>query len=167
MKRPSPRAALPPRTSDNQKRRLAQDLTAEDVYARFGATIYCGSSKHKQNPHLFGLAPFRGIRGDRTLCDKHAAFRPSDMARIPDLLDRALRAGLVGSHMWTIDDNGWIYELSVTNSGTHERHGYPLRPSEAIAEVVFRHFKAWAVGAGSDKDMTAAVACQRLYGFTP
>jgi hypothetical protein len=167
MRRPSPRADLPPRTSDNVKRQLAQGLAAEDVYAQFGATTYGGSSKHKQNPHLFGLEPFRGIRGDRTLCDKHASFRPSDMARIPALLDRALRASLVGSHIWTVDDNGWIYELAITNPATHERHGYPLRPAEAIAEIVFRHFKVWAANGGSASDKAAALACQKLYGFKP
>jgi hypothetical protein len=47
------------------------------------------------------------------------------------LLERALGAQLVGSHIWTVDDNGWIYELSVTNVTTNEHHGYPFRSSEA------------------------------------
>lgn len=165
MRRPSPRADLRPRTSDNAKRHLDTNLTAEQVRAQFGATTYCGSPKHKQNPHIFGLEPFRGNRGDRTLCDSHASFQPSDMARIPVLLDRALRSGLVGSHMWTIDDNGWIYELALTNATTSERHGYPLRPSEAIAELVFQHFASWATVNGDDSDRNAVHACRTLYGF--
>jgi hypothetical protein len=87
------------------------------------------------------------------------------MKRVPALLERALRAQLVGSHMWTVDDNGWIYELAVTNATTNEHHGYPLRPSEAIAEVVFRHFQQWAWENGSESDKAAALACQERYGF--
>jgi hypothetical protein len=167
MRKPSSRNNLPPRKSDNLKRKLAKNPSEVDVNTQFGATTYGGSSKHKRNPHLFGLEPFQGIRGDRTLCDEHASFGISDMARIPALLNRALQASLVGSHMWTVDDNGWIYELAITNVTTSERHGYPLRASEAIAEIVFRHFKAWAMQSGSSNDMSAALACQARYGFKP
>jgi hypothetical protein len=103
---------------------------------------YKGSSKHKLTPHISGLPPFRGHRGDRTLCSKHASFSSADRKRVPVLLERALGGQLVGSHIWTVDDNGWIYELSVTNVTTHEHHGYPLPSSEAIAElfsVTFRN----------------------------
>jgi hypothetical protein len=156
---------LPPRRSDNEKRKLYVNITALDVQVRYGTVSYKGSSKHKQNPHLFGLEPFRGRRGDRTLCDKHAGFSPEDMVRVPLLLQRALCARLVGSHMWTVDDNGWIYELAVTNPTSNEHHGYPLRPSEAIAETVFRHFQSWALENGSENDKAAASACRERYGF--
>jgi len=165
MKRPKTRLASPPRRSENAKRKLFINITAVEVRARYRSVSYNGSSKHKQNPHLFGLEPFRGHRGDRTLCDKHASFSPQDIERIPALLQRALRARLVGSHVWTVDDNGWIYELVVTNPTSNERHGYPLRPSEAIAEIVYRHFQSWAFENGSETDKAAALACRERYGF--
>jgi hypothetical protein len=165
MKRPEIRSTLRPRRSDNEKRRLYFNIAAVEVQARYGSVFYKGSSKHKQNPHLFGLEPFRGRRGDRTLCDKHAAFLPADMERVPMLLQRALSARLVGSHIWTVDDNGWIYELAVTNPTSNEHHGYPLRSSEAIAEIVYRHFHGWALQHGSDSDKGAALACRERYGF--
>src|ERR1700730_19028442 len=155
MKKPTIRANLPPRNSDNMKRRLDISILAVEARARYGTAIYKGSSKHEQNPHIFGLEPFRGRRGDRTLCDRHASFLPPDLKRVGALLERALRPPLVGSHLWTVDDNGWIYELAVTNSTTNEHHGYPLRPSEAIAEVIFRHFYKWAFESGSDSDKAA------------
>jgi hypothetical protein len=165
MKKPKNRSSLPPRRSDNQKRKLYTGLSADEVRARYGHAFYKGSPKHKLNPHLFGLEPFRGRRGDRTLCDKHSAFSPEDMERVPALMQRALRARLVGSHIWTVDDNGWIYELALTNPANNERHGYPLRPSEAIAETVYRHFQSWALQEGSDADRAAALACRERYGF--
>jgi hypothetical protein len=64
-----------------------------------------------------------------------------------------------------VDDNGWIYELAITNSESGEHHGYPLRPSEAIAETVYRHFQSWALENGSEKDKAAALACRERYGF--
>jgi hypothetical protein len=88
------------------------------------------------------------------------------MDRIPALLQRALRARLVGSHIWTVDDNGWIYELVVTNPTTNERHGYPLRPSDPFAVTVYRHFQGWALENGSEIEKAAAVACWELYGFS-
>jgi len=138
MKRPKTRLASPPRRSENAKRKLFINITAVEVRARYRSVSYNGSSKHKQNPHLFGLEPFRGHRGDRTLCDKHASFSPQDIERIPALLQRALRARLVGSHVWTVDDNGWIYELVVTNQQatnvTATPCGHPRRsPKLSIA----------------------------------
>jgi hypothetical protein len=165
MKKPISRENLPSRKSENRKQKLNTMINSHEARARYGTPVYEGSSKHKQNPHLFGLEPFRGHRGDRTLCDKHASFSPIDMKRIPVLLERALRVPLVGSHLWTVDDNGWIYELAVTNATTNEHHGYPLRHSDAIAEIVFRHFQRWAFQEGSEGDRAAASACQQRYGF--
>lgn len=165
MKKPKPRLDIPPRSNDNLKRKLHEILGANELAALFAGMAYEGSSKHKQNPHLFGLEPFRGDRGDRTLCDTHAGFRPADMARIPGMITRAQAASLVGNFIWTVDDNGWIYEMAVTNIGLKQYHGYPVRPSEAIAEKVFLRFRAWAELHGSPQDVAAAKACQSFYGF--
>lgn len=167
MKKPKPRIDIPPRSNSNQKRKLHDIKPAAELAALFDGLAYEGSSKHKQNPHLFGLEPFCGDRGDRTLCDAHAKFGLSDRSRIPTLLDRARNASLVGNFVWTIDDNGWIYELAVTNREQKQYHGYPLRPNEAIAEKVFIRFRDWAALSGSEQDQAAARACERFYGFRP
>ncbi len=165
MKKPKPRLDIPPRSNDNRKPKLYEVMDTEALAALFDGMTYEGSSKHKQLPHLFGLEPFRGDRGDRTLCDRHAAFRPSDFARVPRMLARARAASLVGNFIWTVDDNGWIYELAITNAGLNQYHGYPLRPSEAIAEKVFIRFHAWAELHGEVEDVAAARACRNFYGF--
>lgn len=167
MKKPKPRPDIPPRSNENRKRKLFDMMSTEQLATFFAGRKYEGSPKHKQNPHLFGLEPFRGERGDRTLCDAHARFSADDFARLPRLLERAQAASLVGNFVWTVDDNGWIYELAVTNAGQNQYHGYPVRPSEAIAEKVFIRFRDWAALHGSAQDKAAAQVCQSFYGFRP
>jgi len=140
-------------------------MDGDQLAALFDGLVYEGSPKHKLHPHVFGLSPFRGERGDRTLCDRHAGFGPDAMSRIPRLLGRARAASLVGNFLWTIDDNGWVYELAVTNKTLKQYHGYPLRPSDAITEKVFARFRAWATLHGWPIDTAASRACQGFYGF--
>ena len=81
------------------------------------AVRYHGSSKHKLHPHLFDLPPFQGSRGDATLCDD-ADFQPADMAEVRALLLRGIRAGLIGHTgriLWTVANDGWIFEARETN----------------------------------------------------
>jgi hypothetical protein len=87
------------------------------------------------------------------------------MGRIRDLVNRARSAKLAGTDIWTIDDNGWIYELALTNETQKEYHGYPVRPPEAIAQKVYERFRAWAFASGTERDKDAARACESLYGF--
>lgn len=163
MKKPPKRRDIPPRDADNNKRRLLEPEEAQKRAQMLADFQYEGSSKHKKNPHLFKLAPFQGDRGDRTLCDRDADFLPQDAVRIPILKQRALNAALVGTRIWTVDDNGWIYELAVTNAVQMQYHGYPVRPSEAIAEPVFRRFWDWAERHGAAADKKAAAACKSRY----
>ncbi len=114
---------------------------------------------------MFGLEPFRGDRGDATLCDYHADFKPADMADIPRLIERGLRARLIGTNLWTVGDSGWIFECCVTNAVKAEYHGYPVRPTEAIGEAVYRRFRAWAEAEGNEVDRRAADNCAALYRF--
>ena len=167
VKKPAKRPVMPPRGSNNDKRRLIRNPEPGRIELLLKSVRYQGYSKHKLWPHLFGLEPFRGKRGDATLCDKHANFRPEDFGSIDDMIKRGLRAGLVGHKelIWAIADNGWIYEARVTNVGQTEYHGYPVRDSEAIAEPVYRRFAAWAQESGDQVARLAAENCKRRYGF--
>ena len=140
-------------------------MSPERIAELRASVNYKGSSKHKRNPAIFGLEPFRGDRGDATLCDEHAGFRPNDMAKVPAMIDRGLRAGLIGTNLWTVSDDGWIFEGRLTNVAQVEYHGYPVRPSEAIAEPVYRRFKSWAEVEGEPADRRAAENCAALYRF--
>jgi hypothetical protein len=167
MKKPTPRPDdLPPRRGDRNPRLSEQPdpQLIEDLLAR---AHYVGSSKHKANPHLYGLPPFLGNRGDATLCDTHSGFLPEHLASIPKMLQRGIRAGLVGTsgQIWTISETGWIYECRLTNPTQAEYHGFPVRGSEAIGELVYHRFVAWAHSQGGPADQAVAKQCRALYGF--
>jgi hypothetical protein len=168
MKKPLGRAKLQSRNQDNLKRRLEKTVDLERIEKLRTIVTYGGSSKHKKHPHLFGLEPFHGDRGDSTLCDSHAGFQPSDMAKIPDLIDRGLKAGLLGENslLWTVGDDGWIFEGRLTNPSRADYHGYPVRPNErAIAARVYDRFRSWVSSKGDEVDKQAAINCAALYGF--
>jgi len=165
MRKPRKRSEIPPRNADNNKRRLAPEVPPDRIAELLGSVNYKGSPKHKRNPAIFGLEPFRGDRGDATLCDEHANFQPANMAAIPAMIDRGLRAGLIGTNLWLVAEDGWIFEGRLTNAVQSEYHGYPVRPAEAIAEPVYRRFKEWADAEGEDADKQAAKNCAALYRF--
>ena len=172
MKKPAPQA-LSSRKSDNDKRRLKKTPDQATLARLLRTATYQGISRHKGNPRQFGLPPHNRPRGDETLCDVHANFQPGDMATLPVLLRRGLRAGLVGevetqgipTIIWTVADNGWIFEARITNVGRAEYHGYPVRASEAIARIVYDRFANWARMHGGPQEIAAADTCRALYGF--
>ncbi len=149
-KRPPDRIDLP-RTSENEKRQL---LSPPPGAAERGALAerawYRGYSKHKRHPHLWKLEPFQGYAPDRTFCED-AGFQVNDKPRIDYLLPRGIEAGLFGdllnrgdpTMLWTIDDNGWIYELRLTTPTQAEYHGYPMRPANAFGQKVIARFAEW------------------------
>lgn len=165
MLKPKSRNDLPVRMSENNKRKIAGVEEAEQ--ARLLRTIkYEGHSKHKRNPHRFGLEPFRGIRSDETFCDETAGFEPEDMGQTTILLHRAVRSGMMGRQMlWGVAASGWIFEFRPTNIAQDSFHGYPMLPSDPFAELVWRAFTTWADVSGTQDDKLSAQACKRFYGF--
>jgi hypothetical protein len=71
----------------------------------------------------------------------------------------------MGNEIWTVSDAGWIYECRVTNPIQAEYHGYPVRGSEAIGELVYRRFASWAHSHGGIREQGVAAQCKALYGF--
>lgn len=144
MRKPTSRTAEA-RTATNDPRRLTQ--TPPSLAARLellGKADYVAYSKHKKHPDAYALKPYEGPHEDPTFCDEHAGFGPHDMQRAKSLLERGINAGLFGKTLkkgdpgllWTVDDNGWIYEAQITNPGYGVYHGYPVLPNEAIAKKV-------------------------------
>lgn len=83
------------------------------------------------------------------------------------MLKRGLQAGLVGENdiIWAVADDGWIYEARITNVIQNEYHGYPVRSTEPIAEMVCERFMDWAQNNGNQTALQAANNCKKLYGF--
>jgi len=158
---------MPPRRSNDHHRRLLSTPDAAFMQRLEVSATYFGSARHKLHPAAFGLATFRGDRGDATLCDAHAGFTSNDAVSLAILRKRCIAAQLVGANqiLWTIADDGWIYEARLTNAEKLEYHGYPVRASESIAELVYRRFAAWATASGTATDQDAASNCRALYGL--
>lgn len=80
-------------------------------------------------------------------------FGPTDMVRAPMLLQRGIDAGLFGKKnkkgdpglLWSVDDNGWIYEAQITNPGHAVYHAYPVLPNEAIARKVLLRYTDYVI----------------------
>lgn len=176
MKKPSVRPNIPPRTSDNHKRKLHPNPDPALIMNVNQKIRYGGSAKHKANPAIFGLTSHGRVSGDATLCDAHAGFHPKNMSDIPRLLQRGIKAGLIGDNnasiqgmpqiVWTVGDDGWIFEGRLTNPEQTEYHGYPVRPTEPIAIQVYRRYSEWASRAGDSIDQEASERCSSMYGFT-
>lgn len=92
---------------------------------------------------------------------------PDDITKVPILLERGILVGLTSDTesagkprlIWTVDDNGWVYEARLTNAGAGLYHGYPLLPGDAMAIKVVARFSDWAYEA-PEEDLS------RCGGFT-
>jgi hypothetical protein len=168
-RKPDPRLVVA-RSSNNDKRRLREPLPADAwLLSLADRAVFEGYAKHKLRPRAFGLEPFTGQREDATYCDGHAGFTRADMPRAPILLRRGILSGLVGDNdsqgdptlIWTVDDNGWIYEGRVTIPGRAVYHAYPVLRSEAVARAVIARYIQYAY----DRGMAALLpSVQQLQG---
>ena len=151
MRRKPPPRVLQPRLSENEKRDLSPTLPSMDDRADLRArATYAGYAKHKRDPYAWGLEPFRGRAPDRTFCED-SGLGIAAQVRIPQLLRRGIDAGLFGdlirqgdpTMLWTLDDDGWIYELRQTIPGRAVYHGYPWLPTNALGRKVIARFESW------------------------
>jgi hypothetical protein len=150
-RRKPPRRIAVARHSDNEKRRLCEPPPDLEFRRSLAARAHFeGFGKHKLEPRAFGLEPVP-FGEDDTYCDGHAGFSPADVARLPQLLQRGIWAGLIGHNykqgdptlIWTVDDNGWIYEGRITIPSQALYHGYPILPSDAFGKMVIARYTHW------------------------
>ncbi len=148
-KQPPSRRAIE-RAAENDPRELRTPAPTAAERQHLAATArFAPFSKHKKHPTAYRLPPYEGQDEDPTYCDDHAKFMPADMVRAGDLLKRGILAGLWGdkfrkgdpSLLWTVDDNGWIYEARITNPGYGGYHAYPVLKNEAIARKVLARYR--------------------------
>lgn len=147
MKRPR-RRIVDERSSDNEKRQLRTPVPGLSEREHLAQRVsFQGSGKHKLEPRAFKLEPV-SPDADDCFCDGHAGFTPQDMDRIPELMIRGIRAGLIGHRdtkgdptiLWAVDDNGWIYEARITTATQAIYHGYPLLDGDAFARKVIARY---------------------------
>ena len=148
-KKPPARRAIA-RTAENDPRDLMTPKPTQKACIDLAAKArFAPYSKHKKDPTIYKMTAYHGPDEDITYCDGDADFLLADMARAPNLLKRGILAGLWGdkskkgdpSRLWTIDDNGWIYEAQITNPGYGGYHAYPVLRNEAIARKVLARYR--------------------------
>lgn len=158
------------RSASNDARRLVEPAPPVGARNALMAKATLGPySKHKKNPHAYGLKSYTGADEDPSYCDEHAGFGPEDMPRAKGLLDRGIDAGLFGGApkkgdpglLWSVDDNGWIYEAQVTNPGYSVYHAYPVLPGEAIARKVLLRYADYVRGGHANLQNSLAQAQAR------
>jgi hypothetical protein len=176
-KQPDKRIILE-RIADNQNRRMLPEMPVRALREQLAGRVgYEGSGAHKGDPYSWGIEPYRGRRRDRTYCDLNAKFHYEDRHRIKRLLKRGVLGGLISENaiqgdptmLWTLDHNGWIYELRITHPGRAIYHGYPVLPSDPFARKVIARLSVWASDESEDavkedEDLEAALlAAERRY----
>jgi hypothetical protein len=124
------------------ERKIRVELLSDEERAFLVAKArYEGSPLHKARANDFGLTPPTNPRKDKTLCDEAAAF---DKATAKLLFEAAVARGLVSEgktgdgfpkQLWVVD-KGRVYELMYGGSQAGRYHGYPIRESDPLADLV-------------------------------
>jgi hypothetical protein len=160
------------RASSNDPRRLSETVPSQtERTALASRATFDPYAKHKRHPAAFGLQPYEGEHEDPSYCDEHAGFAPADMVRVPALLQRGIAAGLYGKSkkkgdpglLWSVDDNGWIYEAQITNPGYAVYHAYPVLPNEAIARKVLMRYTDFVEQQNNPVLTMSLVAARKRY----
>lgn len=102
---------------------------------------YKPSPYHKSNPSAWGLTGPSQRRPDKTICEGSGITCGRDAI---ELLKASIRCGMVSKqkrgnwprNVWAIDAEGYVYEAQLSNSGTGEYHGYPMKDGDRFAETV-------------------------------
>ena len=129
----------------NEKRRIREDVTPEELTGLAREISYGGNPEHKRNPGDFGLTPPSQPRADKTLCDAIEVFSRKVATR---LLKSGVLKGLISKNerngfpqnIWSVTDDGCPLEAQLENSELGVYHGYPMPESDSFRK---RIIEAW------------------------
>ena len=136
------------RKSYNPKRALvAEKPGAAELAALAEKVRYTGNPEHKRNPGDFGLTPPSAPRADKTLCDKAGIRSKADAL---SALRRGVLEGLISSqrrgafpqNIWTVADDGAVFEAQLDNQEAGTYHGYPMPEADPFREVILHALEA-------------------------
>ena len=130
------------RSGDNPKRRIiSSNLLSDDEREGLAARVrYVGSGHHKRNPADYGLDR-TSPRPTKSLCD-------ADKSVLLDEAQRLLREGIIramvsqlGSdgfpkYVWSVADDGKVYEAKTHPNTSGQYHGYPLEGEDDMCSYV-------------------------------
>lgn len=131
------------------QRKIREQRLTQDERDHLEDAAYEGSPYHKRSPGDFGLEPPAAPRRDATLCDDAEVL---DLAAATRLFDSAIEHGLVSEgktntnypkQLWVVDGER-VFEVMYGGSRNGRYHGYPIRKSDPLYDLVR---SAWGQGA--------------------
>lgn len=131
----------------NPKRRIRKwEGNAADI--SYGKALaaevhYTGNPAHKRDPGDFDLTPPSAARQNATLCDDAGLFKRKD-AKL--LLRNGAKKGLVDARskgefpllIWSVNDDGIVFEAQLENAEQGDYHGYPMPISDPLRPDILR-----------------------------
>lgn len=134
---------MKPRSGFNPKRRIAplDALSLEERQALSTRVSYGGNPEHKRSPGDYGLTPPASPRPGKTLCDGTRNIPKEEATR---LLVNGLIKGMFSpcnaeqwpQNIWSLSNNGEIFEAELENCIRGVYHGYPMPKNDFFRSVV-------------------------------
>ncbi len=121
------------RQGNRPDRRIAEpdlvDAATKDALA--GRLRYVGSANHKLHPGNYGFTPPQNPRPSKSPCDE---FRPILLGEAATLFRRGIELGMISpptaggapKYVWSVGDNGEVFEAKSYGDGSAGYHGYRL-----------------------------------------
>lgn len=134
------------RQGNNPKRRVEdlENLPDEAIDALATEAKYVGSGHHKRYPLDYGFERTNPVP-TKSLCDM---VRPIRLAEAAALLESGIRARMVSrlengfpKYVWTVGDDGVVYESKNDPRSPGLYHGYPLEHEKAVRDYILSEWK--------------------------
>ena len=133
MRTPQARSTGPSARLISPGERRPEELDDLAKHARYGP------NRHHKRKMFDGAAG--SARLDKTLCDGAWA---NTQERSEGLLGEGFRRGMISQqvrdawpqNVWAVDDRNEVYQANLTNSGTGEYHGFPIRGEGSFLSLI-------------------------------
>lgn len=142
------------RQGNNPKRRIAPPgrLTADEKKRLERDVRYIGSANHKLHPAAYGF-PRPEPRPNKSVCDME---RDILLPEAKQLVARGIQYDMFSElqadgfpkFIWSVSENGEVFEAKTDRNGTGEYHGYPLEDEDAMYKYVISVWKERCQNAG-------------------
>ena len=139
MRTPRPRSTRP------AARLATPDQFGAEELDRLADTALFRPNRNHKRKMFDGSAG--SARVDKTLCDGAWA---NTQERSEGLLREGIRRGMVSQqvreawpqNVWAVDERKEVYQANLTNSGTGEYHGFPIRDEGSFRSLIRREWAA-------------------------
>ena len=139
--------AMRNRSSNNPKRRVvpAELVSSADVERLEKTACYVGSGHHKRNPADYGFAR-TNPRPTKSICDMTgrvllSSARALMLAGIKRKMMSAILEDGFPKFIWSVADDGSVYESKTHPNTSGQYHGYPLEIDDDMHAYILGEWK--------------------------